>query len=87
LSARGAWRPHVAHSAVSKAPVANQLRDALPRSGGRGMSLRELAGRHGLPVQATEAGILCPQGIDLTFQPDDAVTERGEASVHNDLPA
>ena len=51
------------------------------------MSLRELAGRHGLPVQATEAGILCPQGIDLTFQPDDAVTERGEASVHNDLPA
>lgn len=51
------------------------------------MALSEMASVPGLHVRATEPGILGPQGIELTLQDDDAVTERCEASVHGELPA
>ena len=50
------------------------------------MALSEMASVPGLHVRATEPGILGPQGIELTLQDDDAVTERCEASIHGELP-
>jgi hypothetical protein len=38
-------------------------------------------------VYATQPSILGSQGIELTLQAGDAVTERGEASVHDELPS
>jgi hypothetical protein len=52
--------------------------------------LRHGAQRGGEParlrIYATEPSVLGAQSVELTLQDDDAVTERGETSVHVELP-
>jgi hypothetical protein len=40
-----------------------------------------------LSVYATQPSIFGSQGVELTLQAGDVVTERGEASVHVELPS
>ena len=51
------------------------------------MACNEVASLPCLSVYATEPGIFGSQGVELTLQAGDAVTERGEASVHDELPS
>ena len=50
------------------------------------MTLNEVASLLRLPGYATEPSIFGSHGVELTLQADDAVTEQGEASVHDELP-
>jgi hypothetical protein len=86
LLARGARCPQAAHSAVANAAVPNQGRDASRRSGCCGTALNEVVRPPRLRVCATEPSVLGSQRVELTLQADDAVTERGKASVHGELP-
>jgi hypothetical protein len=61
---------------------------ATPHGGhdARGTALNELASLPRLRIYATEPSVLGAQSVELTLQDDDAVTERGETSVHVELP-
>ena len=50
------------------------------------MAVNEVAGMPSLHMRATEPCILGGQGVELTLQDDDAVTERCQASIHGELP-